>query len=60
MRRPGGDERTKGWPRGVLLGESGFVTSYLRLRRAASTHAVKCERGRLSSCDNTADTSQRR
>jgi len=27
MKGPGGDERTEGWPRGVLLGESGFVTS---------------------------------
>ena len=25
---PRGDERTDGWPRGVVLGESGFVTSW--------------------------------
>jgi hypothetical protein len=37
---PWGDERADGWPRGVLLSESGFVTSLSR--PAASTHAVKC------------------
>ena len=36
------------------------ASSQARLRRAASTHAVKCGRGRLSSCDNTAGAAQRR
>lgn len=38
MKGPGGVTRAEGWPRGVLLGESGFVTSLSR-RRLGRTRA---------------------